>query len=48
MVGQTFTSMLVDDIDDAEDDGNSDDDVCLAVLAGRGHRSSGTATMQSE
>ena len=36
MVGQTFTSMLVDDIDDAEDDGNSDDDVSLAVLAGRG------------
>ena len=35
MVGQTFTSMLVDDIDDAEDDGNSDDDVSLAVLAGR-------------
>jgi hypothetical protein len=28
--------MLLDDIDDAEDDANSDDDVPLAVLAGRG------------
>ena len=36
MVGQTWTSMLLDDSDDAEDDANSDHDVPLAVLAGRG------------
>ena len=35
MVGQTWTSMLLDDSDDAEDDANSDHDVPLAVLAGR-------------